>query len=130
MDWKRRLELTCGLITAVLGIIVMLGALTEAQTITQRLQEPASFGKSLVVSFALYGLPALLVTIGAYAHTTKRQQWGRMVLIASSLFPGGLAIFLICCPRLVEVGSADRSINGIRNSDFDPLLLFAGEGMD
>jgi len=86
MDWKRRLELICGLITALLGIIVMLGAIAETQTIAQRLEEPVRFGNALGVSFALYGLPAFLVAIGAYGHATKRQQWARIVLIAASLF--------------------------------------------
>ncbi len=86
MDWKRRLEIICGLVTAVLGIIIMLGALAETQMIARRLQEPARFGNALAVSFALYGLPAFLVAIGAYGHATKRQQWARFVLIAASLF--------------------------------------------
>lgn len=86
MDLRRRLEVICGLITAVMGIIVVLGALHEAQLIAQTLQEPAPIGRAFVVSFLLYGLPTLLVAMGGYTHAMRRQSWGRALLITASVF--------------------------------------------
>ncbi len=86
MEWKRRLELLGGLATAGLGVIVVIGAVNESQQIAQTQQEPAATGKAFVVAMILYGLPALLVALGAFTHAIKRQPWGRMLLIAATVF--------------------------------------------
>ena len=86
MDWKRRFELICGLITAVLGMTVMLRLLSIEQTAAQILQETRPVGKPLAIWFMLYGLPGLLVAIGTYAHAVRGQSWGRLALIAASCF--------------------------------------------
>src|SRR5947208_1206450 len=65
---------------------ITLGALYVTELTAQRLNEPAPMVKAFVVSVALYGLPALFVAIGGYAHDVKRQPWARLLVIAASLF--------------------------------------------
>ncbi|MCA1607061.1 MAG: hypothetical protein LC775_16685, partial [Acidobacteria bacterium] len=67
MDWKRKIELTCGLITAVLGVILMLLNLRIEQAAAQILQEPGHMAKAFVLFLAVDGLPSALVALGAYA---------------------------------------------------------------
>jgi hypothetical protein len=86
MDWKRRFEIICGLITGALGISVTLGALYVTDLTARTLDEPAPMFKALIVSIAFYGLPALLVAVGSYAHAVRSQSWGKALLIAASLF--------------------------------------------
>jgi hypothetical protein len=86
MDWKRRFELICGLITGALGMTVMVRLLSIEKTAAQILHETRPIGKPLAIWFTIYGLPGLLVAIGAYVHAVSGQPWGRLVLIAASCF--------------------------------------------
>src|SRR6266481_3225183 len=90
MNWKRRLELICGLITAVLGITVMLLGLRVEYVVAQKLGGTGAMVKEIALWFALYGLPGLLVSFGAYSHAGKSRSWGRFLLITASLFIIGL----------------------------------------
>jgi len=85
LDWKRKLEITFGLLTGVLGVIVLSGILYEEHLIAVRLQEPTPIGDMLVL-VAFYGMPILLVVVGGYTHAKKRQSLGRVLLIAATLF--------------------------------------------
>ena len=86
MDWKRRLEIICGLVAAVLGIIITLEALYITQLAGQMLHESAPMLSTFLLYLALYILPTCLVAIGAYAHAAKKQLWGRALLITATLF--------------------------------------------
>lgn len=86
MNWKRRLELICGLITGALGIGVTLQTLYVTQLAGQMLRQRPPLLATFFSCLVLYILPTFLVAIGAYAHAAKRQLWGRMVLIAATLF--------------------------------------------
>ena len=86
MEWKRRIELLAGVATAGFGVIVVIGTVHQDQQAAQTLGEPAATGKAFVVAMILYGLPALLVALGAFTHAIKRQSWGKMLLIASTVF--------------------------------------------
>jgi len=86
MNRKQKLEATSGVVTAVLGIVVMIAAGYVEKLTAEKLDEPASIGQALVISFALYGLPALLVAVGAYAHSMKKRWWGRALLLTATLF--------------------------------------------
>ena len=52
----------------------------------QNIGETWQWGKESLLFFALYALPGLLVGFGAYSHGCKTQPWGRLLLIAASLF--------------------------------------------
>jgi len=89
MNWKRKLELICGLITAVLGITVMLLGLRVQYVVAQKLGGTGAMVKEIALWFALYGLPGLLVAFGAYSHARRSRSWGRLLLITASLFITG-----------------------------------------
>ncbi|MCA1607063.1 MAG: hypothetical protein LC775_16695, partial [Acidobacteria bacterium] len=86
MDWKRKLELICGLITSALGISITAGALYVTDVTARTLDEPAPMFKALIFSTMLYGLPGLVVGIGSYAHAVRSQSLGKALLIAASVF--------------------------------------------
>jgi|SRR5438067_9553138 len=86
MNGKQKLEATFGLLTAVLGILVMIAAGYVEELTAEKLHEPAPIRQALMISFALYGLPALLVAIGAYAHSMKKRWWGKALLLTATLF--------------------------------------------
>src|SRR5438067_13546424 len=89
MNWKRKLELICSVITTGLGITVMLLGLRVEYAVAQRLGGNGAMVKEIALWFALYGLPGLLVSIGAYSHAGKSRSWGRLLLITASLFITG-----------------------------------------
>jgi hypothetical protein len=86
MDWKRRSELICGLITGVLGIGVTVETMYVTQLTGQMLHEPPPMLATFLSCLVLYLLPTFLVAIGAYAHAAKRRLWGRLLLITASVF--------------------------------------------
>ena len=86
MNWKRKLELICGLITLLLGMIVVIIVLYFQHTITKQLQQPSQLLKTFVIFFILYGLPAFLIAVGGYQHAIRRQSWGRVLLISTTCF--------------------------------------------
>jgi hypothetical protein len=86
MDWTRRFEFLCGLITGALGIAVTLGSVYVTYVTAQMLNESPPIAEALAVSITLYGAPALLVAAGSYLHAFKRQSWGRALLVIVSLF--------------------------------------------
>jgi hypothetical protein len=86
MNWKRRLELISGVITALLSIPILLMGLYIENAAANIRQESVPFGKAVVVWFLLYGLPTLSVALGAYAHAVRRQPWGRLLIITAGVF--------------------------------------------
>src|SRR5207245_7002382 len=86
MDWKRRFELICGLITGALGIGVTLETLYVTQLTGQVLHERPPMLATFFSCLVLYILPTFLVAIGAYAHAAERRPWGRLLLITASVF--------------------------------------------
>ena len=85
MNWKRRFELLCGLITGALGIAVTFEYLYVTYLTGQELNESQPIGRVLAVSITIYVAPALAVALGSYIHTFKRQSWGRLLLVFGSL---------------------------------------------
>ena len=86
MDWKRKSEIVCGVITGALGISVTLQTLYVTQLTGQILHERPPILATFLSCLVLYILPTFLVAIGAYAHAVKRRLWGRELLISASLF--------------------------------------------
>ncbi len=86
MDWKRKLELICGLITGALGITVTVGLLYVTKLTGEMLNEAPPMIRTLLFSLLLYFLPASLVAVGGYLHAVRRQLWGKLLVITASLF--------------------------------------------
>lgn len=84
MNWKRRLELICGVTVLVPAIIVLILGFRIENAAAQINQESAF--KGFALWFAFYGLPSLLLLLGSYAHAVKRRAWGRLLLIFATLF--------------------------------------------
>lgn len=86
MDWKRRLELICGLLTSALGISVTVGLLYVTKLTGEMLREPPPMIRTLLFSLLLYFFPSSLVAVGGYMHAVRRQSWGRLLVITASSF--------------------------------------------
>jgi hypothetical protein len=90
MSLSRKLELSCGLATLLLAIIVSLIALRDDYQTALRLEnEFHPFGDFLIVAVRFI-LPAFLVVLGAYVHAVKQAAWGRVALILGGLFLIGM----------------------------------------
>lgn len=86
MNWKRKLELICGIITAALGITISVGLLYVTKLTGELLHESPPLLQTLLFALLLYFLPAALVASGAYLHAVKRQSWGRLLVVTASCF--------------------------------------------
>src|SRR5438067_8187971 len=95
MNWKRKLELICGLITAALGIIISVGLLYVTKLTGELLHESPPLLQTLLFALVMYCLPAALVASGAHLHAVKRRSWGRLLVITASSFLTILFFFLL-----------------------------------
>jgi hypothetical protein len=86
MDRKRKLELICGVITCALGIGVTFGVVYVTELTAQMLHESPPILSAIFFGLALYLLPSFLVAVGSYAHAVKSEPWGRIMVVAATLF--------------------------------------------
>jgi hypothetical protein len=90
---SRKLELSCGVLTALLAIIVSLMAIRDDYQTALRLEnEFHPFGDFLIVAVRFI-LPGILVALGAYVHAVKQEAWGRVAIILGGLFLSSMFLF-------------------------------------
>jgi hypothetical protein len=77
----RKLELGCGVATALLGLILPF-RVNGMHTIDLFRLYSELLADALVLSI----FPGLLVALGAYAHAAKQRSWGRVLLWATGVF--------------------------------------------
>ena len=86
MSIFRKLEVGCGLATALLGFAAAAEMFIEAMNVTRELHgEFNAFEATLVVS-VIYLLPGLLIARASYVHASRARTWGIPVIIVCSLF--------------------------------------------
>src|SRR5438067_477505 len=86
MNSKRWFELACGLLSAILGIVMTITALYVTGRTAAVLEESPQLAKAFSVAAILYGLPGCMVALGSYAHAVKGRRWGQVLLILATLF--------------------------------------------
>jgi cytochrome bd-type quinol oxidase subunit 2 len=99
MSFLRKLELSSGVITAVLGLLILLTFIREDQEAAQRLQREFPLSQTILVGSLVYILPSFLVLIGSYVHAVKQKPSGQIVLMTASL--AIVIIFLLSLVPLV-----------------------------
>jgi len=86
MTFLRKLEIGCGIATALVGITT--GALIfnwDLQAM-RRLEREFPLAQEILVASAIYVLPGLLVAIGSYLHASRVRTWGLPLVIITSVW--------------------------------------------
>jgi ABC-type glycerol-3-phosphate transport system permease component len=93
MVFARKLELSSGVATAILGLVVPLSLSGMISNMP-----PEYYRESLIQIIILFVCPGLLVAIGAYAHAVKQRPWGRKLLWVMG------ALYIIVSPIIFLLG--------------------------
>jgi len=99
MTFLRKLELSCGVVAAVLGLLILLTLVREDQEAARRLEQDFPLFQTVLFGLLVYVLPSFLVFIGSYLHAVKQRPSGRIVLITATL--AIVIIFLLSLVPLV-----------------------------
>lgn len=94
MNTLRKLELSCGAMTAVLGMLVLLLLVREEQQAAIRLERDFPLYRSLLIGLLVFVFPSVLVFIGSYFHSVKKSLLGQFCLLAGTLIAGGIFFLL------------------------------------
>ena len=91
MSIPRIVELSAGLATGVLGIIVTVTIFKDDFDISRRLENEFRPLRELLILLIFFTAPNLLVAIGAYFHAVRRDSGpGRLMIFFGSAFVVGL----------------------------------------
>lgn len=93
MSLRRKLELCCGVITALLAFIISWMAFRTDYQTALRLENEFYPMRDFLIAAVRFILPGFLVALGAYAHAVKREAWGRVSIIVGGLFLIGMFLF-------------------------------------
>ena len=99
MNTLRKLELSCGVVTAALGLFILLILISEGLEDAQRLEREFPLYQTILLGFMFYVLPSALVFIGSYLDAVKRKPAGQLILLPASL--ANVIIFLLFLVPLV-----------------------------
>ena|SRR2546421_3877038 len=86
MTFLRKLEISSGAVTALLGIATAANMVSADFEAMRRLERDFPVAQSLLVAFGIYLLPALVVCIGSYLHASRLRRWGLALLLVASLW--------------------------------------------
>jgi hypothetical protein len=92
MTFLRKLEIVCGVTTALLGIAAAVQMFSMNLETSRELERSFSLVEEVLGALLMYILPGLLVAIGSYVHASRLRPWGLPMVIFSSLF---LVIFFV-----------------------------------
>ena len=104
MNALRKLELSCGAVTAVLGLLILLIFISEGQEDSQRLEREFPLYQTFLLGSVFYVLPSALVFVGSYLDAVKRKPAGQLILLPASL--ANVIIFLLFLVPLVWVAAS------------------------
>lgn len=93
MTMARRLELSGGVATALLGIAVAVEMFRMEQATSLRTNTEFHSTRTFLLAAALFILPSLFVGIGAYMHTVRRRSGGWTSLVIGAV--SSIIIFLL-----------------------------------
>jgi hypothetical protein len=85
MTFLRKLEVTCGVATAVLGVIATAQMFVVDLNTSRRLNESFPISRWVFGALILYILPGFLVALGSYIDASRARSWGLALLLISSL---------------------------------------------
>jgi hypothetical protein len=89
----RKLELSSGLITAALAVLILFMLIREDQQAAELLKRDFPLYRSVLVGSLLFVLPGSLVLVGAYVHSVKEKSFGQLPLMIGALM--NIVVFLL-----------------------------------
>ena len=95
MTFLRKLEVACGVATAVLGIAATAQMFSLDLNISRRLEESFPVSRWLFGALVLYILPGLLVAFGSYIHASRLRSWGLTMLLIGSFLLTIMFVLLV-----------------------------------
>ena len=95
MSVLRKLEIACGVATAMLGMAAAAQMLHMNIETMRRLERSFSVFQELLGASILYILPGLLVALGSYLHASRLRLWGLPMLLISSLLLTIMFVLLV-----------------------------------
>ena len=85
MTFLRRLEIVCGVTTALLGIAAAAQMFSMDMDTARELGRGFPLVEEVLGALLIYILPGLLVSVGSYLHSLRLRTWGFPMVIFSSL---------------------------------------------
>lgn len=76
----RKLELSCGIATVMIGILLSLFVLKFDSDTALIVQKQFVVARELLMVVLLFISPSALVAVGSYVHASKRRAWGQVML--------------------------------------------------
>jgi MFS family permease len=76
----RKLELSCGIATAIIGILLSLFVLKFDSDAALIVQKQFVVARELLMVVLVFIFPSALVAVGSYLHASKRRAWGQVML--------------------------------------------------
>jgi hypothetical protein len=89
----RKLELSCGIATVMIGMLLSLFVLKFDWDAALVVQKQFVVLRELLMVMLLFILPSALVAVGSYVHASKRRAWGQVMLGIGWL--AVMAVFLL-----------------------------------
>lgn len=84
MTFLRKLEIGCGVTTAVFGFATAAELLLSESRLRHEMGESVPVLQWLLVASLIYLAPALLIAIGSYVHAKRLRPWGLPMGIIST----------------------------------------------
>lgn len=84
MTFLRKVEVTFGVATAVLGLVATTQLFLVDLNTSRQLNESFQISRWVFGSLMLYILPGFLVALGSYVDASRARSWGLPILLTSS----------------------------------------------
>ena len=107
MSVLRKIELSGGVLIAVIGIVIGFAFFRLDQESAQRNGREFSILTAILIFFLLDVLPGILILWGSYLHSIQRKQMGQFILIISSLVNVVIFLLFLFSPVPVPYGRLD-----------------------
>jgi hypothetical protein len=85
MTFLRKVELTYGVATAVLGVLATAQMFVVDLNTSRRLNESFPISRWVFGALVIYVLPGFFVALGSYIDASRARSWGLPLLLTSSL---------------------------------------------
>lgn len=105
MTTLRKLELGGGVLTALVGLAIAATYFRLDQQALERIGREFPFYKTILGYSMFYILPGVLVLLGSYIHSVKRNRGGQFVLIMGTIVNVVLFLLFFLSPFPVPYGS-------------------------
>ena len=104
MSLLRKIELGCGVITGLGGVLIAGYTIIEEYEAARSLGDEYPAGKALAIALVVLICPSLMVAVGAYLHAVLGRPFlGRTMIIVGSPFLVLLALIAFITPGYQDI---------------------------